>query len=63
MFFTLLVFLVHSPTQESIDFRRSHVLGMPLVVKEDVTFDPVNVGFFGTRTVMANPAHFAHLVQ
>ena len=36
---------------------------MSFVVVEDVTFDPVDVGFFSTWTVMADSAHLAHLIQ
>jgi len=38
--------------EEGLDFGAAHVLGVAFVVKEDVTFDPGQVTFFGMDGVM-----------
>jgi len=36
---------------------------MPLVMKEDVTFDPIDVSLFRSNAVMLHPEDFAHLIE
>ena len=37
--------------EESFDLGNSHVFGVPLVMKEDETFDPGDVGFLGANGI------------
>ena len=38
--------------EEDCDFDAPHILGMALVVKEDVAFNPTNVGLFGAICIL-----------
>ena len=38
--------------EELGDFFLAHLRGMTLVVEEDKPFDPVDVGFLGSRTIV-----------
>lgn len=49
--------------EESLDFGATHLLGMAFVVKEDVTFDPGQVTFFGMDGVMFEAKRFADLIE
>jgi hypothetical protein len=49
--------------QERLDFRSPHVAGMPLVVKEDVAANPVDVGLLGADRVMEQTELVPHLVE
>lgn len=42
---------------------RAHVLGVTLVVKKDVAFDPVDVGLFGADGVVLEADDVAHLIK
>jgi hypothetical protein len=41
--------------QEGFDFGNAHVLGMTLVMKQNVTSYPLNIGFFCTIGVVFEP--------
>jgi len=49
--------------EEGCDFCVPHILGMALVVKEDVAFDPTNVGLFGADGVMFEANGIADLIE
>ena len=39
--------------EELGDFFLAHLRGMTLVMEKDETFDPVDIGFLGPRTIVA----------
>ncbi len=49
--------------QKGFDLRASHFSRVPLVVKEDVTLDPVDVARLGASGVMAQLKGVADLVE
>ena len=49
--------------KKRLDFSRTHLPGVALAVKNDVTFDPLGVGFLGTSTVVQGTDYRPHLVQ
>ena len=49
--------------QERLDLTRAHILGVAFAVVEDVTFDPLGVGFFGTAAVVFGADSRPHLLQ
>lgn len=48
---------------ELLDFGDSHFTRMPFVVEQDVTADPVEVGFFGAQGVVFSADGVADLVE
>jgi hypothetical protein len=45
--------------EKDLDFGDAHLSGMPLVVEQDVTLDPRDVGFFGAnRIIVSTPSRF-----
>jgi len=49
--------------EESVDLRLTHLLGVALVVEEDVTADPPDVGLFGAQAVVAGADGDADAVE
>jgi hypothetical protein len=41
--------------EESLNIGNTHILGVTLVMKQNVTFDPLNIGFFCTMSVVFEP--------
>ena len=48
---------------EVFDFRDAHFFGVTFAVKEDVVFDPVDVGVFGARGVVFDAKCVTVLVE
>ena len=48
---------------ECSNLRLSHLCWVPFVMKENVSFDPFNVGLLGADTVMLHPNHLLDLVE
>jgi len=46
-----------------LNFFGAHILWMALLVEEDVAFDPIHIGLFGTIRVMFCADGFADLVE
>src|SRR3989442_12726069 len=51
------------PAEKRADFRRAHFRGMPLPVKEDVSPNPVDVGAFGSTTVMFRADDMSNTIE
>src|SRR3990172_3262632 len=49
--------------QELLHFRRRHLPGMPLAVKEDEAFNPLNVLLLGTDAVVPEPEALLDLLE
>jgi hypothetical protein len=49
-------------TEKGFDLGNAHVLGMTLVVKQNVTPNPLNVGFFCTIRVVFEPNSVSDLL-
>jgi len=49
--------------EKGFDFRRAHVARMTLVVEENETFDPIDVGFFGADGVVLESDGVSYLVE
>ena len=49
--------------QKRTDFILTHLSGMPLLVRENVSLDPVEVGLFGSDTVVFEPDYIADLIK
>ncbi len=49
--------------QKRFDFGFAHLLGMPLVVKQDEAANPLYVGFFGSVGVVFESDDISHLIQ
>src|SRR6266536_5027389 len=49
--------------EEGFNFRRIHLAGMALVVKEDEALNPVGIGFFGTDGIVLDTQGLANLIE
>ena len=49
--------------QELVHFRFGHLRGVPDVVKEDVSFDPIAIGLLGPSAVMARSQGLPQLIK
>ena len=49
--------------EKGFDFRDPYLLGMPLVMEEDVALDSVYVGLLGANGVDFEPDGLTHLVK
>ena len=49
--------------QEGVDLDRTHVDGVPFLVKADEADDPVDVGVFGAAAVVARADGIADAVE
>ncbi len=49
--------------EKCFDFRFAHLFGMAFVVKEDVSFAPVEVLFFGAVGIVFKSNGIAHLLE
>ena len=49
--------------QKGLDVRGSHVLGMALIVEENVSFDPGDIGLLCMKRVMLQADGIAHVVK
>jgi hypothetical protein len=49
--------------QECLHFSLSHVLGVVLPMKQDVTPNPFKIGYLGTIGIMLNAKSIAYLVK
>lgn len=50
-------------SEASFDFSTAHSSGMAFVVKEDIAFDPVNIGSLGADGAMFEPGDLTDLIQ
>jgi hypothetical protein len=49
--------------KKSLNFWCAHLFWMSLLVKNDVAFNPIDVGLLGTIRVMLDPQSIAHLIK
>ena len=49
--------------QKLIHFRFGHFPGVPDIVKEDISLNPIAIGLFGPSTVMARTQGFPQLIE
>ena len=49
--------------QKITNFRRSHILGMPFVMKQNKALDPADIGLFSLETPMFQASYRPHLVE
>jgi len=47
--------------QERLHFRRSYILWMPFLMKEDKTLNPIDVGSLGADAIMLQANNIANL--
>ena len=48
---------------EVLNLFYAHFFGMAFIVKEDVTLDPVDVGFFGAKRIVFDAQNVADLFK
>jgi len=49
--------------EKSLNLRLSHISGMALVMKKNISFDPEDIGLFGSDGIVLPPNKFANLIQ
>jgi hypothetical protein len=49
--------------QKLLQFRRAHLRWMPLIVKENIFLDPVDIGSLGAQTVVLAANRLSYLIE